>query len=56
LSGAPRRDAKIIGYGPRVADGGRHAANAVCDALSAFGVEVNTTPADPEQLLRAVSG
>ena len=28
-------------------------ANAVCDALAPFGVEVNTTPIKPEQLLRA---
>jgi aerobic carbon-monoxide dehydrogenase large subunit len=29
-------------------------ANAVCDALAAFGVEVNATPISPEQLLRAM--
>ena len=28
-------------------------ANAVCDALAPFGVEVNTTPIKPEQLVRA---
>jgi carbon-monoxide dehydrogenase large subunit len=28
-------------------------ANAVCDALAPFGVEVNTTPIKPEQLIRA---
>ena len=31
-------------------------ANAVCDALASFGVEVNATPVDPEQLVRAVAG
>src|SRR5712671_4145807 len=29
-------------------------ANAVCDALASFGVEVNTTPIKPEQLVRAM--
>jgi carbon-monoxide dehydrogenase large subunit len=29
-------------------------ANAVCDALAAFGVEVNATPVKPEALLRAL--
>jgi carbon-monoxide dehydrogenase large subunit len=29
-------------------------ANAVCDALASFGVEVNTTPIRPEHLLRAL--
>jgi carbon-monoxide dehydrogenase large subunit len=29
-------------------------ANAVCDALAAFGVEVNTTPIKPEQLINAM--
>jgi aerobic carbon-monoxide dehydrogenase large subunit len=29
-------------------------ANAVCDALAPFGVEVNATPIRPEQLLRAL--
>jgi aerobic carbon-monoxide dehydrogenase large subunit len=29
-------------------------ANAVCDALAPFGVEVNATPVNPEQLVRAV--
>jgi len=29
-------------------------ANAVCDALAPFGVEVNATPIKPEQLLRAI--
>jgi aerobic carbon-monoxide dehydrogenase large subunit len=29
-------------------------ANAVCDALAPFGVEVDTTPLDPERLLRAM--
>ena len=29
-------------------------ANAVCDALAPFGVEVNTTPVRPEQLVRAM--
>jgi aerobic carbon-monoxide dehydrogenase large subunit len=28
-------------------------ANAVCDALAPFGVEVNATPVRPEQLVRA---
>jgi carbon-monoxide dehydrogenase large subunit len=28
-------------------------ANAVCDALAPFGVEVNETPLHPEQLVRA---
>jgi aerobic carbon-monoxide dehydrogenase large subunit len=28
-------------------------ANAVCDALAPFGIEVNTTPVKPEQLVRA---
>jgi len=28
-------------------------ANAVCDALAAFGVEVNQTPINPEQLVRS---
>jgi carbon-monoxide dehydrogenase large subunit len=28
-------------------------ANAVCDALAPFGVEVNATPIKPEQLVRA---
>jgi carbon-monoxide dehydrogenase large subunit len=27
-------------------------ANAVCDALAPFGVEINTTPIRPEQLVR----
>ena len=31
-------------------------ANAVCDALAPFGVEVNTTPIRPEQLARALRG
>jgi len=30
-------------------------ANAVCDALSAFGVEVNATPVRPEKLVRAIA-
>src|SRR5437764_8526496 len=30
-------------------------ANAVCDALAPFGVEVNSTPVRPEQLARAVA-
>jgi carbon-monoxide dehydrogenase large subunit len=30
-------------------------ANAVCDALAPFGVEVNATPIRPEQLVRAVA-
>jgi carbon-monoxide dehydrogenase large subunit len=29
-------------------------ANAVCDALAPFGVEVNTTPVKPEHLLHAL--
>jgi aerobic carbon-monoxide dehydrogenase large subunit len=29
-------------------------ANAVCDALAPFGVEVNTTPIKPEQLMSAM--
>jgi carbon-monoxide dehydrogenase large subunit len=29
-------------------------ANAVCDALAPFGVEINTTPVRPEQLVRAM--
>ena len=29
-------------------------ANAVCDALAPFGVEVNATPVKPEHLLRAL--
>jgi carbon-monoxide dehydrogenase large subunit len=29
-------------------------ANAVCDALAPFGVEVNTTPIKPEQLINAM--
>jgi aerobic carbon-monoxide dehydrogenase large subunit len=29
-------------------------ANAVCDALALFGVEVNATPIRPEQLVRAI--
>ena len=29
-------------------------ANAVCDALAPFGIEVNTTPIKPEQLVRAM--
>jgi len=29
-------------------------ANAVCDALAPFGIEVNTTPVKPEQLVRAM--
>ncbi len=29
-------------------------ANAVCDALTAFAVEVNATPVRPEQLVRAL--
>jgi aerobic carbon-monoxide dehydrogenase large subunit len=29
-------------------------ANAVCDALAAFGVEINATPIKPEHLLRAI--
>jgi aerobic carbon-monoxide dehydrogenase large subunit len=29
-------------------------ANAVCDALAPFGIEVNTTPVRPEQLVRAM--
>ena len=29
-------------------------ANAVCDALAPFGVEVNATPVSPEQLVRAL--
>jgi carbon-monoxide dehydrogenase large subunit len=28
-------------------------ANAVCDALAPFNVEINATPIDPEQLVRA---
>jgi carbon-monoxide dehydrogenase large subunit len=28
-------------------------ANAVCDALAAFGVEVNSTPIKPQQLITA---
>jgi aerobic carbon-monoxide dehydrogenase large subunit len=28
-------------------------ANAVCDALAPFGIEINTTPIKPEQLVRA---
>ncbi|MGA9013881.1 MAG: molybdopterin cofactor-binding domain-containing protein, partial [Acetobacteraceae bacterium] len=31
-------------------------ANAVCDALAPFGVEVNATPINPEQLVRAMRG
>jgi len=31
-------------------------ANAVCDALAPFGVEVNATPIRPEQLVRALKG
>jgi carbon-monoxide dehydrogenase large subunit len=31
-------------------------ANAVCDALAPFGVEVNSTPIRPEQLVRAIRG
>jgi carbon-monoxide dehydrogenase large subunit len=31
-------------------------ANAVCDALAPFGVEVNATPIRPEQLVRALRG
>jgi carbon-monoxide dehydrogenase large subunit len=31
-------------------------ANAACDALAQFGVEVNATPINPEQLVRAVRG
>ncbi|MBI2740880.1 MAG: xanthine dehydrogenase family protein [Rhodospirillales bacterium] len=30
-------------------------ANAVCDALAAFGVEINATPIKPEHILRAIS-
>ena len=30
-------------------------ANAVCDALAPFGVEVNTTPVDPERLVSAMA-
>jgi len=30
-------------------------ANAVCDALAAFGVEVNATPVRPEKLVRAIA-
>jgi carbon-monoxide dehydrogenase large subunit len=29
-------------------------ANAVCDALAPFGVEVNSTPIKPEQLISAM--
>jgi carbon-monoxide dehydrogenase large subunit len=29
-------------------------ANAVCDALSPFGMEINRTPVSPEQIVRAV--
>jgi CO/xanthine dehydrogenase Mo-binding subunit len=29
-------------------------ANAVCDALAPFGVEVNTTPIKPEHLTRQI--
>jgi hypothetical protein len=29
-------------------------ANAVCDALSPFGVEINRTPIDPQEIVRAV--
>jgi carbon-monoxide dehydrogenase large subunit len=29
-------------------------ANAVCDALAPFGVEVNATPIKPEQLISAM--
>jgi carbon-monoxide dehydrogenase large subunit len=31
-------------------------ANAVCDALAPYGVEINTTPVRPEQIVRAVAG
>jgi carbon-monoxide dehydrogenase large subunit len=31
-------------------------ANAVCDALAPFGLEVNATPVDPEQLVSALAG
>jgi aerobic carbon-monoxide dehydrogenase large subunit len=31
-------------------------ANAVCDALASFGLEINTTPVRPEQIVRAVAG
>ena len=30
-------------------------ANAVCDALAPFGVELNATPVKPEQIVRAVT-
>jgi carbon-monoxide dehydrogenase large subunit len=29
-------------------------ANAVCDALSPFGIEINRTPVDPQEIVRAV--
>jgi hypothetical protein len=28
----------------------------VCDALAPYGVEINTTPVRPEQIVRAVAG
>jgi carbon-monoxide dehydrogenase large subunit len=31
-------------------------ANAVCDALSSYGMEINMTPVRPEQIVRAVAG
>jgi len=31
-------------------------ANAVCDALAPFGVEINATPISPEALVRAAAG
>jgi CO/xanthine dehydrogenase Mo-binding subunit len=29
-------------------------ANAVCDALAAFGIEVNATPVRPQELVRLI--
>ena len=54
-SPSPRNPLGVKGVG----EGGAVAppaavANAVCDALASFGVEVNTSPVRPEELLRAM--
>ncbi len=45
-------DVKGVGEGGAVAPPAA-IANAVCDALATFGVEVNATPIKPEELVRA---
>jgi aerobic carbon-monoxide dehydrogenase large subunit len=54
-SPSPRNPLGVKGVG----EGGAVAppatiANAVCDALAPFGIEINTTPIKPEQLARAI--